>query len=58
MPLTESGNEVMNAMMKKYGMKKGKMVFYASINKGKAGSKKWHRKKNSYSDALMMKSNG
>jgi hypothetical protein len=28
-----------------YGAKKGKGVFYASMNKGKAGASKWHRAK-------------
>jgi len=32
-------------MMKEYGAEKGKQVFYASINAGKAGSSKWHGKK-------------
>ena len=43
MPLTESGDKVMGNMTKEYGAKKGKQVFYASINKGKPGSKKWHK---------------
>lgn len=45
MPLTKSGKKVMRAMKKEYGTKKGKSVFYASINKKKAGSSKWHGKK-------------
>jgi hypothetical protein len=45
MPLTASGEKVMGNMKKEYGEKKGKSVFYASINKGKAGSSKWHLKK-------------
>ena len=45
MPLTKSGKEVLGSMEKRYGENKGKQVFYASINKGKAGSKKWHQKK-------------
>lgn len=54
MPLTKSGNKVLSAMKSKYGEKKGKEVFYSSINKGIAGSSKWHEKKrkNKYSDAL------
>ena len=44
MPLTKSGEKVMSSMKKQYG-EKGKSVFYASINKGKAGSQKWHEKK-------------
>lgn len=45
MPLTKTGNEVMASMQKQYGAEKGKSVFYASINAGKAGSSKWHGKK-------------
>lgn len=44
MPLTKSGKKVMSSMSKKYGSKKGKEVFYASINAKKKGSEKWHRK--------------
>ena len=44
MPLTETGKKVLLAMKKKYGAKKAKKVFYASINKGIAGSDKWHVK--------------
>jgi len=43
MPLTKTGNEVLRNMEKEYGKKRGKSVFYASINKGKKGSEKWHR---------------
>ena len=50
MPLSKTGTKVMHAMVKQYGAKKGKEVFYASINKGKTGSSKWH--KNKYSEAL------
>ena len=57
MPLTSEGNKVLSAMKKQYGEKKGKEVFYASINKGRPGSKKWHgakskHGKNRFSDAL------
>lgn len=45
MPLTKEGDKVMRNMVKEYGAKKGKQVFYASINKGKAGSSKWHASK-------------
>jgi hypothetical protein len=45
MPLTASGNKVMSNMTKEYGPEKGKSVFYASINKGKPGSSKWHKGK-------------
>ncbi len=44
MPLTKLGKKVMGEMRKSYGAKKAKSVFYASINKGKSGSKSWHRK--------------
>lgn len=45
MPLTKSGKKVLRNMKEQYGAKKGKPVFYASINKGKAGSKEWHASK-------------
>ncbi len=48
MPLTKAGNKVLASMVSEYGAKKGKSVFYASINKGKAGSSKWHKKTGSY----------
>ena len=35
MPLTKKGKKILGAMKKQYGAKKGKQVFYASINKGK-----------------------
>lgn len=35
MPLTPKGEEIMAAMQKQYGAKKGKSVFYASANTGK-----------------------
>ncbi len=34
MPLTKKGRKIKGAMIKKYGKKKGKQVFYASENKG------------------------
>lgn len=34
MPLTDKGKEILRAMRKQYGKKKGKRVFYASRNKG------------------------
>ena len=45
MPLSKTGKRVMGSMKKTYGAKKGKKVFYATINKGKKGSSKWHKKK-------------
>ena len=35
MPLTKKGRKVQSAMKRTYGAKKGKSVFYVSINKGK-----------------------
>ena len=35
MPLTKKGAKIKRAMSKTYGKKKGKSVFYASINAGK-----------------------
>jgi hypothetical protein len=34
MPLSEKGKKILRAMSRQYGKKKGKQVFYASINKG------------------------
>lgn len=34
MPLNKKGEKIKAAMMKEYGPKKGKSVFYASENKG------------------------
>lgn len=59
MPLTESGKKVLASMKKEYGSAKGKQVFYASINKGKAGSSKWHgssRRKNAARARAVMSS--
>ncbi len=33
--MTKKGQKIMSAMMKEYGTKKGKEVFYALMNKGK-----------------------
>ena len=44
-PLTETGKKVLGNMRKEYGGKKGKEVFYASINAKKKGSEDWHGKK-------------
>jgi ferritin-like protein len=35
MPQTKKGKEIMSAMVKEYGVEKGKEVYYASIVKGK-----------------------
>ena len=45
MPLTKTGEKVKSAMSKTYGAKKGERVFYASMNKGRPGSSKWHASK-------------
>lgn len=45
MPLTESGKRVHASMVKRYGPEKADRVFYASINKGKPGSSKWHQRR-------------
>lgn len=34
MPLTKKGRKIKKAMVKHYGKKKGKSVFYASARKG------------------------
>ena len=34
MPLTSKGTSILRSMVKTYGAKKGKQVFYASANKG------------------------
>ena len=34
MPMTAKGKTILGEMMKEYGKKKGKKVFYASMNKG------------------------
>jgi len=44
MPLTATGRKVLAGMREEYG-DRAEEVFYRSINKGVAGSKKWHAKK-------------
>ena len=44
MPLSKIGRKVMASMRAKYG-DRAKEVFYRSINKGVAGSSKWHKMK-------------
>ena len=34
MPLNKKGNKILSNMLRTYGKKKGKSVFYASMNKG------------------------
>ncbi len=43
MPLTPTGEAVLRRMKARYGAKRGRAIFYASINKGVPGSEKWHR---------------
>lgn len=45
MPLTKKGKTVMTAMVKEYGAKKGKSVFYASKNAGKIKGVEGKKKK-------------
>ena len=45
MPLTSKGKEIMSAMDKEYGDKKGKQVFYASKNKGVIKGVEGHKAK-------------
>lgn len=45
MPLTKKGTEILSKMQKEYGEKKGKSVFYASINKGKIKGAEGAKKK-------------
>lgn len=47
MPLTAEGEKVKANMTRQYGAEKGTRVFYASINKGRPGSSKWHLAKKS-----------
>ena len=35
MPLNEKGTKILKSMKKQYGVKKGKEIFYKSINSGK-----------------------
>ncbi len=45
MPKTKTGKKIYNSMVKKYGKKKGKEVYYKSIVKGVSGSSKWENLK-------------
>lgn len=47
MPLTAKGKKILKAMTKQYGAKKGKEVFYASINEGKIKGAEGKTKKKS-----------
>lgn len=58
MPLTAKGEKIKAAMVKQYGAKKGKQVFYASENKGtirgvtKSGSSSSKKKKKNFGTQL------
>ena len=43
MPLTGKGKKTLAAMIKQYGHRKGKAVFYASVNAGKIRGVHWKR---------------
>jgi hypothetical protein len=45
MPKTKKGKKIEKKMEKEYGKKKGKSVFYASINKGTIKGAEKKRKK-------------
>lgn len=45
MPLTKKGKSILSSMTSQYGSKKGKQVFYASINAGKIKGAEKHKKK-------------
>lgn len=44
MPLTADGIKILESMKKRYGDEKGEKVFYATMNTGKKGTEKWHKK--------------
>lgn len=44
MPLNKKGLEILSAMRKEYGFKKGTQVFYASENSGKIKATKKKKK--------------
>lgn len=45
MPLNKKGKKILKSMKKTYGKKKGKNVFYASVNKGKIKNVERSKKK-------------
>ena len=44
MPLNTKGRKILTKMKKNYGQKKGKQVFYSSINKGDTKVNSWKKK--------------
>lgn len=57
MPLTKTGKKVLKSMREQYG-ERAEEVFYASINKGVTGSKKWHKNTGSHSPVKIQKREG
>ena len=53
MPLTPQGKKVLAKFQKQYGDDLGKERFYMSMNKGTAGSSKWHRSPDAYNDSAL-----
>lgn len=45
MPLTKTGKKILGSMKKEYGAKKGKSVFYATLNKKPSLKAKVERKR-------------
>lgn len=57
MPLTDKGQKILKSMMKTYGSKKGKGVFYASINKGTVTGAEGRKKKSTKKKTKYVKRN-
>ena len=55
MPLTHKGKKIEHKMEEEYGEKKGKSVFYASINKGKIKGAEKGKSKHAMHEALEKK---
>lgn len=58
MPLTSKGEEILSAMRKQYGEKKGESVFYASKNAGKVAGVDRADKLNAIADAVLNLADG
>jgi hypothetical protein len=43
MPLTKTGKKILKDYKKRYGKKRGKSNFYATINKYPTRTKSWHK---------------
>jgi hypothetical protein len=48
MPLTKKGARIKDSMLKTYGKKKGKRVFYASVNSGTVKGAKPRKRRKSH----------